>query len=241
MNSKFVTLGIGALVGGSIGYFVGSVIQAYIRLKEESEGMPYHESDEMPEGDEPVEETQGNRGSKKKIMKTGKIRKGKEDYTAFFDPQVKESLEILAAKYNSGIVQQEETQEDGNEWVEESAPKAKTGISIISLAEFANSDTGYDQVTLNYYTDDVVTDENDEPVMDVTKVIGEDALVSFGLNSQDPDVVYVRNDELKGEYEIVRLDKSYSPVVEEQPKLKRRVAKKKAGNKEEGDGEEADS
>ena len=52
----------------------------------------------------------------------------------------------------------------------------------------------------------MLTDENDKPVLS-TKEIG-DALRHFG--EYEDDAVYVRNDELKTDYEILRSEKDYN-------------------------------
>lgn len=69
----------------------------------------------------------------------------------------------------------------------------------------------YDTVSLTYYADGVLTDEYDEIVEDVDDLIGEDSLKQFGVYEEDS--VFVRNDELKTDYEILRDKRNYSDVV----------------------------
>ena len=69
----------------------------------------------------------------------------------------------------------------------------------------------YDTISLTYYADGVLTDECDEIIEDVDDLIGEDSLNQFGVYEEDS--VFVRNDELKTDYEILRDERNYSDVV----------------------------
>lgn len=86
---------------------------------------------------------------------------------------------------------------------------------IISYEEFNEEMTHYDKLSISFYEDDeVLVDENEEVIVDPVSVVGEEALQSFGVLSEDPEVVYVRNDRLSIDYEIIRLSKSYSETVQ---------------------------
>ena len=69
-------------------------------------------------------------------------------------------------------------------------------------------DCEYETITLTRYSDGVVADENDEPLDDFEDVIGTDWENRFG--EYEPDAVYVRNDILKADYEILRDNRKYS-------------------------------
>jgi len=80
----------------------------------------------------------------------------------------------------------------------------------------------YDKLTITYYEgDNVVVDDQEEIITDPDSVIGSEALVNFGNQSMDPEVVYIRNEQLSVDYEITRLLTSYQPIIEP-PKTKRR-------------------
>lgn len=84
---------------------------------------------------------------------------------------------------------------------------------IISLDEF-NEDMEYDKISLGYYQiDDILVDEGEEVITDVSYVVGDEALTSFGVMSDDRDIVYIRNERLAIDYEIVRMNKSYRETV----------------------------
>lgn len=73
----------------------------------------------------------------------------------------------------------------------------------------------YDTVSLTYYADGVLTDEADEPIEDVDDIIGIDSLNHFG--EFEDDSVFVRNDAMKTDYEILRDSRMYSDVKNKGP------------------------
>ncbi len=88
------------------------------------------------------------------------------------------------------------------------------GPYIISLDEFADEFQEFDKITLYYYElDDTLTEENEEVIIDVSDVVGDEALSEFGTESNNDDIVYVRNPSLRADYEIIRLVKSYQETV----------------------------
>ncbi len=79
--------------------------------------------------------------------------------------------------------------------------------------EMQNKDDGYDSVTYTYYAeDDVLTDSDDDPLPNADQIVGQDNL-KFGHGSDDPNVVFVRNDRLQLDMEIVRSPGSYEREV----------------------------
>ena len=74
---------------------------------------------------------------------------------------------------------------------------------IISHEEFEDGDLEYSQNTLTYYQGDgVLTDEDDKPILDMTVVI--ESNLQFGNASGDKNVVYIRNDKLEVDFEVVQ-------------------------------------
>jgi len=85
---------------------------------------------------------------------------------------------------------------------------------IVSLEEFMEERQDLDKITLTYYEgDDVLTDDRDVAILDYEKNIGNDALSKFGHLSKDPNVVYVRNEKLEIDYEILKDHRSFSEAV----------------------------
>lgn len=80
---------------------------------------------------------------------------------------------------------------------------------VISPEEFGEK-SGYDQVSLTYYADLVLADENDEVVENADEIVGMAALDSFG--QYEDDSVFVRNDALSCDYEILLDQRLFSQV-----------------------------
>ena len=72
-----------------------------------------------------------------------------------------------------------------------------------------------DRISLTYYADGVLADENDEVIEDVEDAVGIDSLNRFG--EYEDDSVFVRNDARKCDYEILLDQRTYSEVVEDMP------------------------
>lgn len=87
---------------------------------------------------------------------------------------------------------------------------------VIPPEEFGEVD-GYDQITLWHHEDGVLADENDERVEDVGRAVGDDYADHFG--EYDDNAVYIRNDRLKVDYEILLAPRKYSEVLESKPYL----------------------
>lgn len=82
-------------------------------------------------------------------------------------------------------------------------------VYIIPPEEF--DETGYyETVSLTYYADDVLADEMNFPIVDMDVIGGEDTLTHFG--EYEDDSIFVRNDELKIDFEILRDERNYTDV-----------------------------
>ena len=79
---------------------------------------------------------------------------------------------------------------------------------VIPPEEFGEE--GYDTVSLIYYEDGVLCDEDDNVIDDVDAIVGEDSLNHFG--EYEDDSVFVRNYEMKTDYEILASAKKYSEI-----------------------------
>ena len=81
---------------------------------------------------------------------------------------------------------------------------------MISASEMLNQKQWYSKVTLTYYAgDDVLADDQDEPIEDPEDIIGEHFKEFFGTNEDEPDVIYVRNDDRESDYEVAKVETSY--------------------------------
>ena len=97
-----------------------------------------------------------------------------------------------------------------NRYYQESEKKYEDRPYVIAPEEFGELD--YNIIGLVYYADDVIADDNDEIIDNIDSTIGNDAVSHFG--EYDDDAVYIRNDTLKCDYEILRSEREYSDVVD---------------------------
>jgi phage terminase Nu1 subunit (DNA packaging protein) len=85
---------------------------------------------------------------------------------------------------------------------------------VISPDEFGEFDD-YEKISLTYYADQVLADEDDELVEDIEETVGFESLNAFG--EYEDDSVFVRNDRLKCDYEILLDQRKYSDVIKRRP------------------------
>lgn len=80
----------------------------------------------------------------------------------------------------------------------------------ISAGEMLNSKQWYSKLTFTYYAaDEILADDQDMIVDDYKDIVGEHFADLFGTNEDDPDVVYIRNDERETDYEVIMVKESY--------------------------------
>ncbi len=84
---------------------------------------------------------------------------------------------------------------------------------VIHVDEYMTDEMGWDsQSTLTWYDkDQILCDSHDHPIHNPNVIVGMP--IRFGHGSNDPNVVYVRNEVLKAEYEILRDSGSYQEIV----------------------------
>lgn len=83
---------------------------------------------------------------------------------------------------------------------------------VISPDDYGENDN-YTQISLVYYAGDgVLADDEDEVVEDIEDTVGEDFAEHFG--EYEDDSVFIRNDRLRCDYEILRDNRSFSDVAE---------------------------
>lgn len=77
---------------------------------------------------------------------------------------------------------------------------------VISPDDFGELED-YEKISLTYYSDNVLTDEGDEPVDDIESIVGVESLKRFG--EYEEDSVFVRNDRIKCDFEILKDNREY--------------------------------
>lgn len=81
---------------------------------------------------------------------------------------------------------------------------------VIPPEEF-DSEEDYDTVSLTYYTDGILTDDYDNVIEDIENTVGKDFASHFG--EYEDDSVFIRNEMLKTDYEILMDYRPYADVV----------------------------
>ena len=94
------------------------------------------------------------------------------------------------------------------------APMTVDEPYVIAPEDFGDLDD-YETISLIYYADQILADDNNVIVDDVEDVVGFDSLSSFG--EYEDDSVFVRNDRLKCDYEILLDQRKYFDVINRKP------------------------
>lgn len=84
-------------------------------------------------------------------------------------------------------------------------------VESISPSEFGE-DEEYDKIVLNYFSDDILADDESGEIIDNPDyLVGDDFASHFG--DYEADTVFIRNDTEETYYEICRDDRTYDEVV----------------------------
>lgn len=85
---------------------------------------------------------------------------------------------------------------------------------IINDEEYAVNAQGHQQKVLTYYEGDTtLADDQDVQIVDVDKMVGEANLQHFGYGTGDSSLLYIRNERLNVDFEIVRSEGKYAHEV----------------------------
>lgn len=85
---------------------------------------------------------------------------------------------------------------------------------VITIDEFMEDDPEIEKVTVTYFDGDGnLADTQDKIIPEVEEIIGSDALTKFGLYSKDKNIVYVRNERIKIDFEVVLDERSYTEAI----------------------------
>jgi len=119
----------------------------------------------------------------------------------------------------------EEEMEDGALFGERSADAPY----VISFQEFMDEREEFEKISIEYYeADNTLADDRELIITDVEGTIGRANLSRFGQGSQDPAIVYIRNESLGADFEVAHNHKGYAEIVlgvNDDPKPKKRIPK----------------
>ena len=132
----------------------------------------------------------------------------KEVYSKKIQKEVEmETYKTMSSKYDTAS--NECVESDNKDEEEEKDDMITDGPYVISPDEFGN-EFDYEEVSLTYYADGVLTDDQDNIIEDVDGLVGLDSLNHFG--EYEDDSVFVRNDALQTDYEILADLRNYSDI-----------------------------
>ena len=128
----------------------------------------------------------------------------------------KDSDKNMYKKENQRIIEQNsydtESVDKGDNEEEEDDVVESTLPYVIRPDEYGDSD--YPTITLWYYTDGVVTNDAGKVIKNVEELIGCEYVHHFGEYEEDPDAVYVRNEDQEVDYEVLKEYRAYSDIEE---------------------------
>lgn len=85
---------------------------------------------------------------------------------------------------------------------------------VISEEEFLLGERDIEKTSITWYAGDLVlADERDKEIPSVDPIIGTDNLERFGEGSNDPNIVYIRNERLDMDFEVLKHDGKYAHEV----------------------------
>lgn len=150
----------------------------------------------------------------------------KTKYSQFAEDTIAEMREYYSQKNSQGenLTSKEEAAErarekadimsyakeiEDNGYSEESQVKEEPfgPIEYIDEEELGDIED-YDLITLTYYSDGILADDEDEEVEDFIDKVG-----NFTTHFEGSDVLYVKNDDYQAYYEIVKDDRTYVEVT----------------------------
>ena len=154
---------------------------------------------------------------------TWKIVKTK--YDQITRDEIKTMKEYYSKKYSTEESNETETQASDLEVYEDKLTglgyasqeeiEEKKGVTksmrdepyVIEPDEFGDIEE-YETISLTYYADKILADEDNEPIHDIDELIGYESLNHFG--EYEDDSVFVRNDKLRTDYEILLDERKYA-------------------------------
>ena len=124
------------------------------------------------------------------------------------EPKKEEKVVLLNA---SEKVRKDEAPTDYTAYHKEEG-KEERMISLITSERFNNEEPEYEKVTLSYYEEDEILADGFGDIVDLETTIGEKAVSYFGMLHQE--VIYIRNDQFKIDYEVVLEHSAYGDMYE---------------------------
>lgn len=200
---------VGACIGTGTGYLIGrrhlELKYAKIAEDEISQMREHFEKRSVAREKKPDLEALKNSG-----LKAGEMIAENQGYTP--------SPPVSAAPPVPGAPNVAPPQRTPEEWVKpewdwdvENELRTKRAIYVIHQDEYGEG--GNEQMTLTYYAGDDVLCRHDDSVIDNQFKLVGDSMDRFGHGSDDVNTVYVRNETLSLDLEVIKNNKTYAEEV----------------------------
>lgn len=173
---------------------------AWLYLKRYYEQIAQEEIDSVKAAFAERKEPNANNKSEEDL----EINKKKADMA-----KLKPDLVDYAAKLQEQGYTNYSAKSEKNNKEEENLPVSEKTYTI-SPEEYGEFDD-YSKLSLTYYSDETLADDEDEVIDNIDETVGSDFAEHFG--DYEDDSVFIRNDRLKCDYEILRDNRSYTDVT----------------------------
>jgi len=201
---KMMLLTMGGVSGGLAGWFLGELIVYQVQKKEEEKYW----------GEKITEPIRNELEKLEKLadVDVEPVKKIKRNYTGKFKDDNKGELRDIVKPYNTIVPPPEKSSVE------------VSNIRIIGEDDYATRKQEYEKENAYFYDGDSVwLTEDGNVIENPNTLFGANIHLQFGSQSTDPDSVFLRNDALMCDYQLIRLHEHYSISVlglEEEPKEK---------------------
>lgn len=191
MSTKMFIFAAGAAIGSAVAWLYAK--KYYERIaNDEIESMKEWVARRVEEQDEKTSDTNVTKQNANTIIEKPDL------------------MEYAAKVKDLGYYDYSKKNEPTNEEKEEVELDLDDRIYVIKPEAFGEED-GYEEVSLTYYSDGVLTDEQDNPIEDVESMVRADFASYFGV--YEDDSVFIRNELLRTDFEILADQRKYSDLA----------------------------
>lgn len=200
---KVYMIALGGITGGILGYLIARVILNQLEKMDEEFGYlddpdlyVYDRHEEKEDLSEMADEVENA------LQPALEEPKNKVNYTHFVND--KGELDTLAKPYKSSIDALEKQNELFKNFSDVEILDKKNDFRILTLEEYTeDSYKVFAKETILYYEGDTTfTNEGEDLIDGPESLFGPNIHLHFGEGSEDPDVVYLRNNKTGTDYEI---------------------------------------
>lgn len=130
------------------------------------------------------------------------------------EPIPPEEEEMVVVESTTNVFVQRDNDASNEISAEEINARTPDKPYIISQEEFFSGEPEFEQNSITYYAGDgTLADEKDEEIPYVDPIVGAENLEYFGYGSGDSRIVYIRNERLSLDFEVVKSDGKFSHEV----------------------------